>query len=389
MNDYLIPEDFGAKGDGVTDDTQALKNCIASAPGGMGIVKLKPRASYVISETIEISDYISVMGNNALIKVGSVWNEVSAGASVPAGTMLWVKGREPVAGTDLTMSTRFIENLRIDGNPNFGSLIGMYMGTADQSKITQSTSINYAVNNCTFKNISISHVFTGLFLAEVWGCYFESIFTSYIGDTGLKIQGQIVNNTFVGCSFLGFNNGVYINGATYQGSIRRPEGCIFLGGLIGAAKWGVNVVRGLAFKFSHVIIDLNTIFAVTGTDMSDFVFDGCWIYCKARAIDIQAIYTIQNNTYVTFNDCNILSDGVTDPYVIYVHVRQNGIVFNSCMINGVMYWDDGTSGLVTNCQWGGAPTTEARIIKKGSGIVRQSLNMFKQNGTLIATSGTR
>jgi hypothetical protein len=121
-------------------------------------------------------------------------------------------------------------------------------------------------------------------------------------DCGLKIQGQIVNNTFVGCNFLGFNNGVYINGTTYQGSIRRPEGCMFLGGLIGAAKWGV---------------------------------------------------------------------------------------FNSCMINGVMYWDDGTSGLVTNCQWGGAPTTKARIIKKGTGIVRQSLNMFKQNGTLIVTSGTK
>lgn len=57
---------------------------------------------------------------------------------------------------------------------------------------------------------------------------------------------------------------------------------MFLGGYIGSARSGVNAVRGLALKFSHVIIDLNTHFAVTGADMSDFVFDGCWIYCKTK-----------------------------------------------------------------------------------------------------------
>ncbi|WP_284036565.1 glycosyl hydrolase family 28-related protein [Neobacillus sp. 114] len=389
MNYYLLAEDFGAKGDGVTDDTQALKSCIASAPGGMGILNLKPFATYVISQTLVIPDYISIIGNNAVIKVAGVWNEVAVGASVPVGTMLWVKGREPAVGTDLKMSTKFIQDLKIDGNPNYRNLVGLYMGTADQSKITQSTSVNYAVYQCSFKNISISNVFTGLFLAEVWGSYFESISAFYTGDTGLKIQGQVINNTFVGCQFSGFNNGVYVDGATYQGSIRRPEGCMFLGGFIGSARWGVNVVRGLAFKFSHVIIDLNSRFAVTGIDMSDFVFDGCWIYCTARAIDIQGIFTTQNNTYVSFDNCHILSDGVTDPYVVYVHVRQNGIVFNGCKINGVMFWDNASSGVVTNCQWGDNPTTQPRIIKMGTGVVRQLLNMFKQEGTLIVTSGTR
>ncbi|MGJ7911079.1 glycosyl hydrolase family 28-related protein [Neobacillus sp. LXY-1] len=388
MNYYLLPEDFGAKGDGVTDDTQALKNCMASALRGMGIVNLKPRATYIISQTIVIPDYISIIGNNALIKVGGAWNQVSVGASVPVDAMLWIKGREPIAGTDLTMSTRFISDLQIDGNANYKNLIGMYMGTADQSKITQSSSVNYAVYNSTFKNISISHVFTGLFLAEVWGCFFESITAFYIGDSGLKIQGQIVNNTFVGCHFTGSNNGVYVNGAIYQGFIRRPEGCMFIGGYIGSARWGVNVVQGLAFKFSHVIIDLNTHFAITGADMSDFVFDGCWIYSKTRAIDIQAFFTTKNNTYVAFHNCNIFSDGVADPYVVFVHVRQNGIVFNGCKIKGAMYWDDGTSGVVTNCLWGDPPTSRARIIKYGSGMVRQSLNMFKHDGTLIVTSGT-
>jgi len=54
-----------------------------------------------------------------------------------------------------------------------------------------------------------------------------------------------------------------------------------------------------------------------------------------------------------------------------------------------MYWEDGSSGLVTNCQWGDDPTTQPRIIKYGTGYVRQSLNMFKQDGTLVVTRGTR
>ncbi|MEC1520726.1 glycosyl hydrolase family 28-related protein [Neobacillus niacini] len=385
---YLLPEHFGAKGDGVTDDTEALKNCIASALGGRGIVSLKPHGTYVISQTLVIPDYISVMGNNALIKVSHVWNQVTVGASVPVNTIIWVKGREPFAESEFAMSTRFIKDLKIDGNPHYRDMIGMYMGTADQRKITQPTSINYAVHKCAFKNISVSHVSIGLFLAEVWGSYFENISTSFIRDCGLKIQGQIVNNTFVGCQFSGANDGVYVDGAIYQGSIRRPEGCMFLGGFIGVAKRGVNVVRGLAFKFSHVIIDLNAHFAVTGVDMSDVVFDGCWIYCTARAIDIQAMFTIYNNTYVAFNNCQISSDGVTDPYVAYVHVRQNGIVFNGCKINGVMFWDEGSSGVVTNCQWSDQTTSKPRIIKYGTGYVRQSLNMFKHDGRLVATLGT-
>jgi polygalacturonase len=62
MNYYLLPEDFGAKGDGFTDDTQALKNCMASALRGMGmgIVNLKPRTTYVISQTLEIQSKVSL-----------------------------------------------------------------------------------------------------------------------------------------------------------------------------------------------------------------------------------------------------------------------------------------------------------------------------------------
>ena len=247
MQYYLLPEDFGAKGDGITDDTEALKNCIASAPGGMGILNLKPHVTYVITQTLEIPDYISVIGNNALIKVSSVWNVVTVGASVPVDTIIWIKGREPYAGTDLSMSTRFIEDLKIDGNPYYSNLIGLYMGTADQSKITQSTSVNYAVYKCAFKNISISHVSTGLFLAEVWGSYFENINTSYIGDCGLKIQGQIVNNTFVGCQFSGLNNGVYVNGATY-GTYQTSRGLYVLGGFIGLAKRGCKWSTRIGFQ---------------------------------------------------------------------------------------------------------------------------------------------
>lgn len=56
----LYPEMFGAKGDGSTDDTTALQNCITATAIGGTIRNAKPAAHYLVSSTINVSEPISM-----------------------------------------------------------------------------------------------------------------------------------------------------------------------------------------------------------------------------------------------------------------------------------------------------------------------------------------
>ena len=55
----MSKRDFGAKGDGVTDDTAALKNAIAARAYGKGAIADLPTGRFVISDTLLLtgSDY--------------------------------------------------------------------------------------------------------------------------------------------------------------------------------------------------------------------------------------------------------------------------------------------------------------------------------------------
>lgn len=57
FNFYVTPQMYGAKGDGVNDDTEFIKSALAS-----GKVVVFPSGIYLISETLEITDDKTVMG---------------------------------------------------------------------------------------------------------------------------------------------------------------------------------------------------------------------------------------------------------------------------------------------------------------------------------------
>ena len=61
VNNYVSPEMFGAKGDGATDDTEALQNAIDSLADTVGTVYLKA-GQYRITEPINIPGNITLVG---------------------------------------------------------------------------------------------------------------------------------------------------------------------------------------------------------------------------------------------------------------------------------------------------------------------------------------
>src|SRR5512142_905589 len=63
--------DFGAKGDGVADDTAAIQKALDAVAGTRGVVHL-PAGSYRLSGTLHVQDYTTLMGEVARWESGAV-----------------------------------------------------------------------------------------------------------------------------------------------------------------------------------------------------------------------------------------------------------------------------------------------------------------------------
>lgn len=62
--------DFGAKGDGVNDDTPAFKNAIESLKDGGGVIKVpKTNENYLIKQPLDLTSNITIEGDNADIRL--------------------------------------------------------------------------------------------------------------------------------------------------------------------------------------------------------------------------------------------------------------------------------------------------------------------------------
>jgi hypothetical protein len=60
--DFVNVKDFGAVGDGVTDDTEAIQNAISEAYNQSGL--FFPKGEYLIKETLVLDNFINIVGAN-------------------------------------------------------------------------------------------------------------------------------------------------------------------------------------------------------------------------------------------------------------------------------------------------------------------------------------
>jgi hypothetical protein len=108
---YGSPEEYGAKGDGVTDDTLALQQCLNE-----NSVTVLTANTYRITTTLKLPKNHSIDGNSGRIIVNGGWVNNTLGVSVPNNCMIWVEGREPIYQSDLEMKTSFQSTRRLYGN---------------------------------------------------------------------------------------------------------------------------------------------------------------------------------------------------------------------------------------------------------------------------------
>lgn len=129
----LNVQDFGAKGDGVTDDTVAIQTAVNTSSGKTLVF---PAGTYLISASINLKSNVTILGeqNNTVIKI--------ANGNYAAGTRVFVSTDGDGAGAKNNIT---LNGLIIDGNKG-------NIGTARGSIITFFKGSNYSVLNCRFQN---------------------------------------------------------------------------------------------------------------------------------------------------------------------------------------------------------------------------------------------
>ena len=143
---FITPEQYGAVGDGKTDDTDAIKNAIqAVADSGGGIVLM--RKEYLVTSTITLALNVILEGISKFASIIMKAQEASA---------VYVPGLNKHTG---------IKNLSIRGNFNISShssmkrsYIGLQIGKPDADKSSDENALYYAV----FENVMIYGFGTGL-----------------------------------------------------------------------------------------------------------------------------------------------------------------------------------------------------------------------------------
>ncbi|WP_309119258.1 glycosyl hydrolase family 28-related protein [Paenibacillus sp.] len=217
---------FGAKGDGVTDDTAAIQQCVNAARTGTVYI---PAGVFRVTSTVIIPELTSIQGTGYASQL--------LGSACDCLTFTVSNGLSPVV----------VEKFAIFGSEAANYTAINVPGTAQLQRTT----------GITFSNIYIAYYGTGMSLRGVWhsrvyGCYMNDVWN------GIKVIGQSVKNVIDSCQIIrgggtitgsGDSMAIYVD-ATFDyepggNTEHRPEDLVITKTLTFGFDMGVNWVRCL------------------------------------------------------------------------------------------------------------------------------------------------
>lgn len=248
-----FPEVQGAVGDGSTNDTAAFTATVSAMPSTGGVISLRPNAVYEINSTWTVAKPVSIKGNGATLKLGTL------------AKMVEFSG----------VSNVVIEDLTFDGDRTT-------LGVGGSPLLRLLNSTNVVVRNCRFLDSPATaiHITT---CSDVWieDNYFNDIQSSgiYLSDpgvgnhnehiwiTGNRIDTVQVSNTagqggIQSAGDEGANRYIHITDNTIVNTIRVGIGVDSIdhswvcGNVVVGEASAVNG-EGIAFTGSHNIISGN------------------------------------------------------------------------------------------------------------------------------------
>ena len=189
IKDYVTPEMFGAKGDGLTDDTQAVQDAVDFAFNNNKVVYLTGK--YVLTDSLKVKGVSVTAQNIGSELVGNGY------AHLIAGTTL-TNIIETSPESDIRTYGIKIKNIIIDGNNVVTN--GFYSG--------------YSTSECIFENITINQCTNGLHING--NCYlnnFRAVRPYHCTTYGILLEGgNNTSNVFEKCYVDTCANAYKING---------------------------------------------------------------------------------------------------------------------------------------------------------------------------------
>lgn len=317
---YVTPQDYGAAGDGVTDDTAALNSALAAInTGGGGTLFLPPSARYLVSATISVPPFTFIQGPTEVsLNLGTLPTtlpRILASASWAPGSSTGIVSflSKTPGGWSVTPQSSGLQNLVIDGSANSSANLngiffqgpvydthledvyivsaphnGVHAVTQTESGITatfpyhqrwERVTSNLAQNvgfnlvnftDCTFDNcLAFASVSNNYALQNNSNCVFASCRAEWSsGGRGFDITGSAGSVVFDSCTTdQNFNEGFRIHAATGQST--NGGGIVISGGkchLDGNGGTNPNGIKITGSTVPVVITGLNVESGLNGSN---------------------------------------------------------------------------------------------------------------------------
>lgn len=305
---FVTPEQYGAVGDGSTNDLTALQNAVNS-----GYKILLGNKTYKIAGTLSVTANTHLEGQGYISTISSTTNTYVINVTGAHNTF---KNFRILGGAADAGSGGIQNGISALGNAGFTAyqieniITGCYfenlkIGVASQSVIGTSSGANhegaFTISDCVFNDCNVG------FYALVRGEY----------------------NTLANCKFFSCTYGIAVNGGNNNvvgGQVTDCDNGIFFVSGSNDAHCGASGV-----KFNHNTVN------VSGTHTLDWTFSNCWFYAGG--------VNLSSAGKTIFNGCEFSLSSQT------LTVNSSPAYFNNCNFVAIpgTYTLTGTAPIMSNC----------------------------------------
>lgn len=245
---YVNVKEYGAVGDGVTNDTTSINNAIAALPASGGILYI-PNGKYIISATLMFTNkvHLQIISDNANIFSNAAFNSVQFNTChyLSIDSKLLISTNSFAAnscGVIFNNSNGVnVSKLVVSGGSGGGYNFGIYIYPTTGSILP---AVGVGDSNSTLNNCVVTLCQEGI---NINGEYWTISNCQFIKNVGYGINSSAGNTTVIGCNCIGNSVGMLLDG--------RSNGNSDHGKIVGTT-FNHNNTCGLLIKtvrYGHII----------------------------------------------------------------------------------------------------------------------------------------